>query len=481
MPTSASRCIRFSLLPILAVLAFAQTPGAPGKPAPSGASATGQGEFFIHAFHKDKLGGELDCTLCHVPVKEGSVVLKRPGHDQCMGCHDADFNQTIKQSVCAQCHSAFPGDAANLLPYPAYKSTRTILFSFSHASHVDPKARLDAKTGFRADCTTCHKFEASGAFGTFPGHQECAVCHSKPGFTPQLIASMPAAGCRNCHNAEEIENPGFTESRRLQAKEVASGKYENIVFSHAAHFKVRAQYNLNCTTCHYAIPNSKSLADLTLPKMLDCVQCHDSARTIPAAVRMTNCSTCHTNPVTLVGNIPKSHTLNVKPDFHTDAFRVHHEEQASAPDAKCFICHQNVTPSLAAKNQCDSCHQVMRPVNHTARFKDDIHGKIAALDRTTCATCHTADYCSSCHNELPRSHVPLPLYKGGGHAVSAMLDQRACMTCHTFQNTCAQCHTNKIGMNRPPNGTPQPAGSAGFESASFDWARLLQPRTPLFR
>jgi len=87
---------------------------------------------------------------------------------------------------------------------------------------------------------------------------------------------------------------------------------------------------------------------------------------------------------------------------------------------------------------------VMKPVSHTARWKDDIHGKYAALERTTCATCHTADYCSRCHNELPRSHVPLSIFKGGGHAGPAMLDMRACLTCHTFQNTCAECHTNGL-------------------------------------
>ncbi len=179
---------------------------------------------------------------------------------------------------------------------------------------------------------------------------------------------------------------------------------------------------------------------------------------------MSNCSACHT-AAQVKGNIPVGHTLNVKPDFHTEAFRVHHEEEASAPDAKCFVCHQNVSPSLAAKNQCDACHQVMKPENHTIRFKDDIHGKIAALDRTTCATCHSADYCSSCHNELPRSHVPLPLFKGGGHALPAMLDQRACMTCHTFQNTCAECHANKIALNIPNGNLPiaKTDGPAAFD------------------
>jgi hypothetical protein len=411
---------------------LAQTPAAPQKP------------FFIHAFHKEQLGGTLECSLCHVAVKEGSVELKRPGHDQCMACHSDDFNKELKQKVCEQCHTEFPPSGDDLVAFPRYKGSRAILFEFSHALHVDSKARVDAKTGFRADCTFCHKFDPQGKFATFPGHTQCATCHSKPGMKPQLTAELNSDGCRGCHTPEEIENPGFTEARRFAGPHTTvTGKYVNIDFSHVAHFREKDRLSLNCTTCHYAIPTSTRIADLTLPKMLDCVQCHDAARAVPAAFRMSNCDTCHVDPVKPQA-VPNSHTVNVKPDFHTEAFRQHHEGEASAPNAKCFVCHPNVMPSAAARVQCDNCHAVMKPKNHTARWKDDLHGKFVALDRTTCATCHTASYCSDCHNELPRSHNPLPLFKAGAHAFPAKLDLRSCFTCHTFQNTCSECHVNQI-------------------------------------
>src|SRR5438552_1901529 len=98
------------------------------------AGPAGGKEFFIHAFHKDKLGGELDCGLCHVAAKEGSVTLKRPGHDQCMTCHSDDFNKELKQAVCAQCHSTFPPTGSqDLVAFPRFQGTRAILFQFSHA------------------------------------------------------------------------------------------------------------------------------------------------------------------------------------------------------------------------------------------------------------------------------------------------------------------------------------------------------------
>src|SRR5260370_30582123 len=79
----------------LAHAAFAQAKGGqtvkpgPTIQKPGDQSATGSKEFFIHAFHAEKLGG-LECSLCHTPVKEGSVELRRPGHDQCKACHADD-------------------------------------------------------------------------------------------------------------------------------------------------------------------------------------------------------------------------------------------------------------------------------------------------------------------------------------------------------------------------------------------------------
>jgi hypothetical protein len=411
----------------------------------------------IHAFHKQQLGGNLDCTLCHVPVSDGSVTLKRPGHDQCMVCHSDDFTQKLNPKVCAQCHSEFPPTGAqDLFPFPRYKGTRALLFQFSHKQHVDPKARLDAKTGFRADCTFCHKFNADGVFASFPRHEECATCHSKPGMTPQLTANMTAEMCRGCHTPEEIENPRFSEVRRFAGEHAtATGQYVDIRFSHIDHFRRKNEFNIACTTCHYSIPESAGIQELSLPMMIDCVQCHDAARAVQASFRMSNCQACHIDNVAVNSAVPASHNRNIKPETHTELFRRQHADQAAAFGAKCFVCHQNVHASMTPRPQCDNCHEAMMPMNHTARWKDDLHGKYAALDRTQCAVCHTASYCSDCHNELPRSHNPLATFKAGGHALPAKLDLRSCFTCHTFSNTCSECHVNRIAANLPQALPPQ--------------------------
>jgi hypothetical protein len=94
------------------------------------------------------------------------------------------------------------------------------------------------------------------------------------------------------------------------------------------------------------------------------------------------------------------------------------------------------------------------------------------MDRTECAVCHTASYCSDCHNELPRSHNPLTLFKGGSHAIPARLDLRSCFTCHTFANTCSECHVNQIaGANFP---SPAIVASAAEPRGMIDLAPFFK-------
>ena len=342
----------------------------------------------IHQIHQQKLGA-LTCSLCHVPAARGSVMLKRPGHEQCRTCHEAEF-----KGLCAQCHS---GTGTELRPFP---STRARLSGFSHAHHIDAKARVDKTSGVRADCAFCH--ERAGV----PTHVQCVTCHSNPETRPRLSASIATSECRGCHAPGEA-----------QVQNTALVSFQDIRFSHSTH-------RSDCTTCHRAVLRSDHFAELPMPVMADCVACH----------KTNDCTSCHADRV---------HVPAVQPASHIESFRVHHEGPASEADAKCFACHQNVSPSAMAKDQCIECHQVMKPRSHTARWKDDLHGQYSAIDRVSCALCHTADSCARCHNELPRSHVPLPLFKAGGHARLAMLDQRTCMTCHTFQNTCGECHARR--------------------------------------
>ena len=370
-----------------------------------------QPAFHIHMFHAQKLG-RLDCNLCHVAVAKGSVELKRPGHEQCKLCHAPEFEKGPTSALCAECHAS---------KHPSHAS---VLIDFSHARHMDPKARVDIHSGVRADCAFCHKVDPAAARAAIPSHTQCAACHAQAGIQPELSTFLRTSGCRGCHAPEQMESGPI-------ARQPAIG-FDQIRFSHASHRHTRQLARLDCTTCHYAIPRSTTLTGAPLPKMADCAGCHGAARAVPAVLHISNCKACH---------IQTEFNFNVRPASHTEVFRRNHAEASNAPDAKCFACHQNAMPG---KDQCAECHMGMKPVSHTARWRDDVHGKYAALDRTSCATCHATDYCNRCHNELPSTHVPLPIFKNGGHANLAASNERACFTCHTFQNTCSTCHAQQL-------------------------------------
>jgi hypothetical protein len=390
------------------------------------ASVQAAENFAMHAYHAAKLG-RLECNLCHVSATKGSLELKRPGHEQCKLCHTAVFESSRESLICRQCHaSAAPRSGTDVVNFPVHPPSE-VLSRFSHKLHVDAKGRIDSSTGFRADCAFCHKVNQAHQDVSLPSHTQCGACHSKPGMKPELTTFLRTAGCRGCHAPEDTERA---------AADIAPN-YPSIRFSHTSHFRIKQEFGLDCLTCHYSIAKSTRIAELALPRMIDCASCHASSKRVPVAFRIANCAGCHLD-AKATGVLPAAFNPNTKPAFHTEAFRVHHEEAAASSDAKCFACHQNVVAS--GRDQCISCHLVMRPISHTARWKDDIHGKYAALDRQTCATCHTADYCSRCHNEMPNSHVPLAVFKNGGHANLAILNERACLTCHTFQNTCSTCH-----------------------------------------
>ena len=402
---------------------------AAAKPAPA---STKSAPFYLHAKHVGELG--LDCNSCHVATKEGSVSLQRPGHDQCQTCHQDAFDKVNDEQLCRQCHSAFPPSSEqDNYPFPRFKKQRPILIDFSHEKHLDPHARVNAHTGMRSDCTFCHVWDAKGNYTV--GHEQCAACHSKPGMKPAMGTSSTTADCQGCHNPQSIENPSLRKIKVPAA--IVSGSYKDIRFSHQTHFGSHGKFDMNCTTCHEDVPHSSSLASLSLPTMNQCGTCH--SRQMALGKRMDNCGSCHANQET--GVALASYSRFIKPAFHDETFRTNHQTMASEPGATCYVCHNSLSATSTPQQRCEQCHRTMRPASHTVRWRDDVHGKWAAIDRQQCSTCHVADTCQRCHNQTPASHQPLAFFKAGAHARLAMLNERSCFTCHTFQNTCAECHS----------------------------------------
>jgi Outer membrane cytochrome MtrC/MtrF-like, domains II/IV len=437
------------------------------------AEAAQQAMTFRHEQHVGLHGPGLDCTSCHKPVKEGSVQLGRPYHDSCTVCHGEWFNEAApKKEFCLVCHkNVGEGRLPDMQVFPNYNKDSAMLFDFSHKLHLNPRERVVKFTGAAVECKACHGFDVNGEKATFPAHEECATCHNMPNVKPRLAADSKNEDCLACHTTKEQKNPNYRKIRRfaVSAEDTAMArnvkmvegsaapppKVQDLKFSHAKHLTDSRNVGITCDTCHINIDQKKSIAELSLPSMWDCTICHESRRT-RADYRISNCSVCHTQIAS--GRKPRSHTLTERPYDHTAAFRTRHADAARAPDAKCAFCHEFTSKppirsegifrteerTLSTGGNCDDCHSVMQPKSHTIRWRGDLHGRMASLNRMNCSICHQPDYCIRCHNTRPRSHNPINAFVNGGHRFQAQVNQRSCFVCHDYSITCERCHNPTI-------------------------------------
>ncbi|HEV8484582.1 MAG TPA: cytochrome c3 family protein [Blastocatellia bacterium] len=431
----------------------------------STAEAAAQGASpFSHSQHL-KTGAK--CTDCHKPSEQDATVA-RPGHEACATCHAQWFDpKTQNKLFCDTCHTKIvPDQMPEVRAFPNYNKPSAILFDFSHKLHLATKGKVTQVVGARVECNLCHHFDAAGEKATFPVHRECSTCHSIPDIRPRLAADSKNEDCLGCHTSVEQQNPNYHKLRRFIVDPntaqiardvnvpVSTGNTMNgrdLKFSHSKHLTDSRNAGIACETCHTNVEEKTSISQLNIPSMWDCTMCHESRRT-GNDYRISNCSVCHTQIA--AGRKPRNHTLTERPLDHTAAFRIRHADAARAPEAKCTFCHEFVSslrPALQSMTRteerplpngtCDECHSVMRPKSHTIRWRNDLHERMASMERLNCAVCHQADSCERCHNERPRSHNPINAFVNGGHRFQAQMNQRSCFTCHEFAQTCERCHS----------------------------------------
>ena len=406
----------------------------------------------VHEFHVNEFG--LECTDCHnrpespEPGFELSFSV-RPGHSNCDACHEDAFEEGELVNFCMVCHE---GEVYDLSSFPSGHNSLDI---FSHAQHVDSQGRVNRQTGMRQDCAFCHAAEGQMAGVSMPAHPQCVSCHGgTEAVTPQLSEEGGNDGCLSCHSlikvdenivAEAMAAPEMAEPMMMAAahSSMAHGdSYEEVLpFPHESHVQTLDGAAIQCETCHESVLGRASLdMTLDLPAMAVCASCHDSATRVGAANTTENCELCHS---AIREELRPGLAELVAPVAHTPSFLRNHQMQAHESADYCNFCH-NLTHST--NDNCADCHSTMQPETHLApRFNETTHGRMAAMDREQCATCHVVDFCSSCHNLPPRSHNPLPLFAGGGlHRDLAAFNLRSCLTCHTFEDTCSRCHEQAL-------------------------------------
>ena len=259
----------------------------------------------------------------------------------------------------------------------------------------------------------------------------CLGCHA--GAAQAGAALYPDSGaCTSCHDG--------TIQKRVRYVPPTDSLRTNLRFSHVAHaFKVPAA---TCVSCHQEV--NAPWMSVQLPIVRRCLDCH-GIQTAHLNAPDTACATCH---YALPAAVRLSRTDVAKfpaPASHQAAgfaSGTGHGVQAGrlAPVApSCATCH--------SQNFCLTCHvdapeqpaiqalapdprgtaitvSLKAPTSHEAEDFLRTHGPASRLPAATCATCHTQQSCLTCHSATPA--VAAALHPAGpGRGLGALVTRHA--------------------------------------------------------
>ncbi|HEY1098767.1 MAG TPA: cytochrome c3 family protein, partial [Myxococcota bacterium] len=374
---------------------------------------------FSHALHTPMQvkGQPVNCLTCHEHSDPNGYAVKAPSTQNCLQCH--------RQA------EAMPPDLRKgqlkRLPLP-----------MNHQLHVGEN---------QIDCTVCHTQDPRRPLGIITqGHEACSVCHTAGGTAPYVVGDPQGQSCKSCHGEVE-EAPISAEAQHYLRTHMVRpfGRLGDISFTHMTHATFSPGGGpegsgpaMDCRACHADAYEAETKEEIAKVGMQGCMECHRQSNAV-GLQPPESCAGCHLHH--RQGHMPQNEMIMTnKPLDHTAFFRRHHEDAAREHAPMCASCHNGVDPNDG--NRCDTCHMVMKPRDHTAGFRDRVHGRQAQIDPARCTTCHRAERCESCHREVPKSHFPLQVWTEKGlHGSRGRIELGACLTCHRFEQTCSRCHT----------------------------------------
>lgn len=222
-----------------------------------------------------------------------------------------------------------------------------------------------------------------------------------------------------------------------------SDEKDDLEFSHKLHV---VENEVECLTCHAQAEESVSGKDNLLPSKAICNDCHDADE---------------------VGN------PEMAPPVEDYSAKFSHQKHLSS-GLECESCHSDVTKAETARayvlpnmldcmgchktknvsNECSTCHlpsENLQPLSHTPNFKHN-HGDLARAQvkdisaDMSCTTCHTQNFCQTCHEGDNLGRLTHPLNYEVTHALEAQSRQKECAVCHMDRSFCIECHSERQVM-----------------------------------
>jgi hypothetical protein len=287
-----------------------------------------------------------------------------------------------------------------------------------------------------------------------------------------------------------------------------------IRFNHKKHVKELKQ---SCKVCHAAAFTSDSVDDRLIPKPAEtCDACHDVDHSDRNHVKAGKdpdgqCAFCHTSfgtgptpqPLPMVLPRANMHFTHVKhlarniqcAQCHGQIEELELATRSALPRmAGCFTCHNMSGAAQGeAKGTCTTCHLTLpdgrlqtafttgmlepprwlHQAGHTPDWLER-HKMIAADDSAFCGSCHTASYCTDCHDGKVRPRNVHPNDFLSMHPQAARQDNPRCVSCHQLQTFCADCH-RRTGVARDVASDARASGRR-FHPPPSEWTNA--PRGP---
>jgi hypothetical protein len=351
---------------------------------------TDTGVLFSHAKH---LARGFHCGQCHGSGAHTKMI--RPGHDQCLGCHDGK----TAPSRCVLCHA----DRSKIEP-----ETHTASYIQTHGKHVQATKEF-------AKCHECHD------------DVWCTECHG---------VTMP-------HPRNWAENVYGNDAAGNRVKLIGAGhgpharKQEGLCY--------RCHLPSDCEACHHTQMPHRTDYIRQHPVTMDqkdrvCSNCHTSKF----------CEDCHTRERDIVhtpGKWIQQHGAVAKKDDsqcmichsrgycdkchktknpHGEDFLDRHKIYARTDPFVCRRCHE--------ADYCTTCHEVPHPSGW-----GEWHKQAGVRERGVCLSCHQQDFCDKCHG-LPMPHPQDFAYTHKDTEGAALTKDSLCMKCHDLKGFCGTCH-----------------------------------------
>jgi hypothetical protein len=247
---------------------------------------------------------------------------------------------------------------------------------------------------------------------------------------------------------------------------------EVINFSHSFHSDLA-----ECSDCHSAVLESKSLKDRLLPDHENCSNCHEVDDD-------EECATCHIDEnyealIQTESSLIFNHKFHLNnemncEDCHKGLDEVDYSFESAnlfPPMETCASCHNEIK---IASNACESCHistYNLLPDNHRNVDFTRAHKFMAWESDANCMMCHDNITCQECHvttnviteinttDDFYQPYMPGNSIDGAEqqiitkvhndpnyrfyHGIDAKGRTTDCQTCHQVESFCANCHQSE--------------------------------------